>query len=676
VELAATVADCALKIRAGAETPQIETISTHPQTYPRNATIAAVFEQIARTNASRPAVTFGPATLNYGELNDRANRLAHRLRRAGVGPDILVGCVAERSADLIVALVAILKAGGGYVPLDPDYPAERISYLLADTRCAALVGPDATLSRLPQRSSLLALPFEDPLDGESEQNPSPQGDASSIAYVMYTSGSTGKPKGVVAENRAVVRLVRGQSYCDFSPNETWLHFAPLAFDASTLEIWGALLNGGRVVVAPQRASLPDLGRLIQSQRITSLWLTTGLFNLMVDQQLEALAGVRQLLAGGDVLSPRHVKHVLEGAPGITVINGYGPTENTTFTCCHRMKPGTPVPIPVPIGAAIAHTTAYILDDQRQPVTPGIVGELYTGGDGVARGYLNNPEATAGKFLPDPFSDVPGARMYRTGDLARGRPDGTIEFIGRVDNQVKILGHRIELGEIETALTEHPAISQCCVIAHTDSTGPKRLIAYFMAKGGELTPNELRTFLSIRLPRYMIPALLVPLCAWPLNANGKIDRAALPKPYAETPTPPAVVPGTSLEAVITAAWHRAVASGSIGLDDNFFDIGGDSLRLISVHAELEQSLGREIPVMDLFEATTIRALIKKLAPKQPIGTGLATPASDRNSSGIENTPLSSHRATSSAPVNRGAGIQSDEARAAKQRAAFAMRRPSK
>ena len=301
----------------------------------------------------------------------------------------------------------------------------------------------------------------------------------------------------MVENRAIVRLVRNTNFCRFGPDEVFLQLAPVSFDASTLEIWGALLNGGRLVVMPpQASSLEEIGRTIRKEGVTTLWLTSGLFNLMVEERLEDLRPVQQLLAGGDVLSAPHVRRVLENLPDCCLINGYGPTENTTFTCCHSMRHGDPVPESIPIGQPISNTRVYILDEQMRPLAPGNPGELYAAGEGVARGYVNNPIATAEKFLPDPFAAESDARMYRTGDLARWREDGTIEFLGRIDTQVKILGYRIEPGEVETVLRMHKGVKQICVVPHADENGSKRLVAYYVpAPNTDASPIELRRFLA-------------------------------------------------------------------------------------------------------------------------------------------------------------------------------------
>ncbi|MGH9454409.1 MAG: amino acid adenylation domain-containing protein, partial [Terriglobia bacterium] len=450
-------------------------------------------------------------------------------------------------------------------------------------------------------------------------NPVRMGGPASLAYVMYTSGSTGRPKGVMVENRSIVRLVRNTNYCTFGADEVFLQFAPISFDASTLELWGPLLNGGRLVVMPpQASSLEELGRVIREEGVTTLWLTAGLFNLMVEQQLEDLRAVRQILAGGDVLSPRHVRMVLENLPNCRLINGYGPTENTTFTCCHSMRPGQRVPESIPIGRPISNTQVYILDEQMRPVPPGQTGELYAAGDGVARRYLNNPEATAEKFLPNPFSTAVEARMYRTGDLARWREDGVIEFLGRADNQVKILGHRIEPGEVEVVLRMHKGVKQICVVPHTDGNGTKRLVAYYVPTDSSSSPPDLREFLRRKLPPHMVPALFVPMASMPLSPNGKVDRTAMPAPvFTPENDGSTALPTTRLEQTIADLWKRVVRVDRVGLDDNFFDLGGDSLLLVAVHSNLQKVLQIEIEVTDLFEFTTVRILARHLSRKAPV-----------------------------------------------------------
>ncbi|GER90174.1 hypothetical protein KDW_43360 [Dictyobacter vulcani] len=465
-----------------------EKILTHWYTtrtsYPAQTIHELFEEQVAKTPLA-PAVSMGKLSLTYHELNQRANHLARYLRAAGVDADSLVAICLERSFDLIISILAILKAGGAYVPLDASYPKERLSFMLQDTRLSLLLTQQRIAESLPTHDIQMVCI-------DTEWVYTPQGDVvlagpanhtvqDNLAYVMYTSGSTGTPKGVSVSHKNVVRLVKETTFAQMDEHDTFLQLAPVSFDASTLEIWGSLLNGGHLVLFPTaRPSLEELGRVLREQQISVLWLTAGLFHQMVEQQLDALGGVRQLLAGGDALDPGHVQRVLSTCPDATLINGYGPTENTTFTCCYPMHAGQELNSSVPIGFPIANTSVYLLDQRMQPVPVGVPGELYTGGDGLARGYANRPGLTAERFVPDPFSQEPGARLYRTGDLARYRADGALEFLGRVDTQVKVRGYRIELGEIESVLRQYAGVREAVVQAREDVPGDKRLVAYVVA----------------------------------------------------------------------------------------------------------------------------------------------------------------------------------------------------
>jgi len=581
--------------------------------YPRDATISQLFEMAAVEHADRTAVVCGGSTITYRELNRKANRLANCLRGHGVGPETMVGLCVERSAEMIVALVAILKAGGAYVPFDASYPRERLEFMIGDTNTQLMVTQKSLMTVATGAGPVKTILVDDAIQG-SEENPVPTGGPANLAYVMYTSGSTGRPKGVLVENRAVVRLVFNTNYCKFGADQTFLQFAPISFDASTLEIWGALLHGGKLVVMPQQASsLEEIGKAICEEGVTTAWFTAGLFHLFVDERLEDLRPLKQLLAGGDTLSAKHVRRVLDAFPEMTVINGYGPTEGTTFTCCHPMRMGDAVPDSVPIGKPISNTRVYILNDDLKPVKAGEVGELFAGGDGVARGYLNAPEVTAERFLRDPFVSALQARMYRIGDFARWREDGSVEFLGRKDGQIKILGHRIELGEIENALAQHDAVKQACAAVKIDEAGTKRLVAYYVQNGAELQSwRELKGFLAAKLPSYMVPAHYVLVASFPLNPNGKIDRGALPDPVAEASATEVQPSGNELEAAIADVWKKVLRTDRVGLDDNFFDLGGDSLLLVAVHSQLKKRLECEIQVMDLFDHTTVRTLARRLS----------------------------------------------------------------
>jgi amino acid adenylation domain-containing protein len=584
--------------------------------YPRSATVSALFEEGAKEHPDAIALAQGEVQVTYEELNRRANRLAHRLRHAGVKPETMVGCYFERSVEMIVALLAVLKAGGAYVPLDPAYPKARLDFILEDAGQPVILTRKALVSSvLAQGPDRIILVDDESVafSPGSEQNPQLSAGPTNVAYVMYTSGSTGRPKGVMVEHRGIVRLVRDTNYCRFGPDEIFLQFAPMCFDASTFEIWGALLNGSRLVLMPpESSSLEELVRAVRKHDVTTLWLTAGLFHLMVEEHPEGLRTLRQLLAGGDVLSPRHVRLFLEHAPDTCLINGYGPTENTTFTCCHTMRTGDPLPESIPIGKPISNTRVYLLDENMNPVSPGEIGELYAAGDGVARGYLNDLDANSGKFLTDPFTEEPNHRMYRTGDLARWRPDGTIEFLGRMDSQVKILGYRIEPGEIETALQRHGQVKQACVVAQTETAG-KRLVAYFVPSTSGPTPEELRDFVASQLPQHMVPAFFVALPSLPLSDHGKVDRRALAtlEIAAKERSQAAGLPDNQLERALAQLWQRILKVPNVGLDDNFFDLGGDSLLLVAVHSNLQKLLQTQIALTDLFEFATIRKLAQHL-----------------------------------------------------------------
>jgi aspartate racemase len=438
-----------------------------------------------------------------------------------------------------------------------------------------------------------------------------------LAYVMYTSGSTGQPKGVSVPHRAVVRLVKETNFANFDENEVFLQLAPISFDASTLELWGSLLNGARLVVAPPATpSLAELGELLKRNDVTTLWLTAGLFHLMVDERLADLKGVRQLLAGGDVLSATHVERYLAAADdGAVLINGYGPTENTTFSCTHRMNSGWQSGgASVPIGSPIANTEAYVLDQHMQLVPAGVSGELYVGGDGLARDYLRRPELTAEKFVPHPYTAVAGARLYRTGDQVRWLPDGSIEFLGRIDQQVKIRGFRVELGEIEMALNAHERVREAVVVARADARGARRLVAYVV---GDAPGSELRQHLQQHLPDYMVPSQFVSLTELPLTVNGKVDRRALPDPESESARSGEefVGPRSPGEEMLARIWSEVLRTPRVGIHDSFFELGGESILAIKLISRINKDFDIELPVRALFEQPTIAELATLIVKHQ-------------------------------------------------------------
>lgn len=461
--------------------------------YPRDACLHALFEQQVERRPEVVALHFEDEMLTYDLLNARSNQLARALSQADVQAGDLVGLFMERSLDLVISMLAILKAGAAYVPLDLAYPAERISFMMQDTRMMALLTQGSLLEQLLTKIQAPDLEIfcvdgeRERLERQAASNAGYYVPAAALAYVMYTSGSTGTPKGVSVTHRNVARLVKNTDYAALTAEETFLQLASISFDASTLEIWGSLLNGARLVIFPPfTPTLHELAQGLDRYQVTTLWLTAGLFHQMVEDQLESLCRLRQLLAGGDVLSVAHVQQVLAQTDGQLLINGYGPTENTTFTCCFPMQAGQNLEVgtSIPIGRPIANTQVYVVDRYGQLAPVGVSGELYIGGDGLARGYLRRPDLTSERFVPHPWSTEPGARLYKTGDLARQRPDGVIEFLGRRDQQVKIRGFRVELGEIETILNQHPAVRESVALLRDDTfndgsgeTGQKRLIAY-------------------------------------------------------------------------------------------------------------------------------------------------------------------------------------------------------
>jgi aspartate racemase len=581
--------------------------------YPSTQSIQELFEEQASSTPEAPALIWDDGELAYRDLNARANQLARYLRDRGVKADTRVAVCMHRSPDLIVAVLAILKAGGAYVPLDPAYPQNRLEFMMTDSGAPLMLTQTAIAAQLPANDSVICIDaLGDRLSRQSESNLKCASGADNLAYVMYTSGSTGNPKGVTVTHRNVVRLVKNTNYASFSPDEVFLQASTISFDASTFEIWGSLLNGARLVMLPAGPpSLKELADAIKRHKVTTLWLTAGLFHLMVDNHLDDLRGLRQLLAGGDVLSVPHVKRVFQELPNCRLINGYGPTENTTFTCCYPLNDLSKVNGSVPIGFPISNTSVYVLDRHSNPVPVGVPGELYIGGDGLARGYLDRPELTDERFVRNPFS-VNEDRLYRTGDLVRYKATGEIEFIGRVDNQVKVRGFRIELGEIEAALMQHRGIREAVVVARKDS-GDKHLVGYLVPRHGDLRTEEVREFLQTRLPEYMVPSVFVTLAALPLSPMGKIDRRALPEPneIQREIENGFIAPVDELELKLTRLWEQVLRVSPIGTDENFFELGGHSLLAVKLFAEIEKNFGKNLPLATLFQAPTVGQLARVL-----------------------------------------------------------------
>jgi amino acid adenylation domain-containing protein len=581
-----------------------------------HARIERIFERRAAATPAALAIVDGSLRLTYAELDAQANRLAHHLRAAGTDRNSAVGVLFERSAGAIVAMLAILKAGGAYVPLDPAYPRLRLEQMLGAARITrvlteacwaqALTGMPVELIRLDADAALIArhpstVPPE--LPGCAFDDP---------AYMMSTSGSTGTPKVVVIAHAGIERLVTRADYAPIGAADAVAHAAPLAFDASTFEIWGPLLNGARISVVPRHLLLApaELRSALERDRVTIMFITTPLAREIARTAPHTFAPLHRLLVGGEALDAATVKRILTHAPHTRLCNIYGPTETTTFATWH------PIALPpaaglIPIGRPIVNTRAYVLDGQQRPLPPGALGELFIGGPGVALGYLDDAAETAARFIADPFVDDPRARLYATGDRARYRANGEIEFLGRSDGQLKRRGYRIEPGEIEAALRSDPAVSDAAVVpqAHGEAV---RLVAYVTAAAGSvIDPAALVDALRARLPEHLLPDAIEPLAALPLTASGKVDRAVL----AACPLPQRVAVGqrlrTETEAVIATLWERLLGSGPIAHDDNFFSRGGHSLLALRMLAEIEREFGIHLPPALLFAEPTVAQLARAM-----------------------------------------------------------------
>jgi amino acid adenylation domain-containing protein len=579
--------------------------------YPRESTIAQLFEQQVARTPDALAVVSGDRRLAYRELDSAANRLARYLEAQGVGTETLVGVAIERSADMVVALLAILKAGAAYVPMDPGYPQERIALLMEDSGIGVILTTERTRNRIPTTDARIVS-----LDGEAQVIANQSSDrvpcsasGRNLAYVIYTSGSTGRPKGVMVEQRNVVNFFTGMDLAIGAEPGVWLAVTSISFDISVLELLWTLTRGFEVVIHGDEGTHTIAGEILR-YGVTHLQSTPSLARMLAmdEGSLAALGRVQQLLLGGEALPASLVSQIRKAFRG-DMHNMYGPTETTIWSTSHRIVDHANN---IPIGRPIANTQVYVLDSALQPVPVGEPGDLFIAGDGVVRGYWRRPELTAERFLPDPFR--PGNRMYRTGDVARVRADGNLEFLGRSDFQVKLRGFRIELGEIESILEQQSSVHQAVVAAREEKAGDKRLIAYVVCRAGEITTaSSLRSAIAAKLPEYMVPSSFVFLESLPLTANGKIDRNGLPAPRQETESIEASdeQPRNEIEQAIAQVWKETLGVERISLNDNFFDLGAHSLMVAEVHVQMQQILDRQISLVDLFQFPTVSSLASHL-----------------------------------------------------------------
>jgi amino acid adenylation domain-containing protein len=571
-------------------------------------------EQVARTpHAIAVSEAATGAAVTYQELEERANQLAHHLIRFGVGHEDRVAVLMERSADLVVTLLAILKAGGVYLPVHEADPAERRQWIVDRARPAALLVDDSMREAgLPVGVPVVTVHDPD-IAEEPTVDPQVPIHPDQLAYVIHTSGSTGQPKGVAVTQRDVVRLLSDPQWT-VERHARVLQVAPYAFDVSTYEIWMPLLHGGQVVVAPPGRLEPSVLReLITKYEITGIHLTAGLFRVFAEEAPATLAGVREVLTGGDVISPVAVRRVLEACPDLVIRALYGATEGTVFSAHHVLTRDTELDKVVPVGDVLTGIRIHLLDEALAPTPPDVVGEIYLASEGVARGYLDQAGLTAERFVADPFG-LPGSRMYRTGDLARRGAGGTLEFVGREDSQVKILGFLVDLAEVEAALADYPGLAQVVVLARERRDGSKQLVGYVVPESDGLDLAAVRAHARTKLPGYMTPEAFVRLDALPLTANGKLDREAMPEPdFDQVLTSRAAQ--TPLQQELCAMFGSLLEVPEVGIDDSFFELGGQSLQAIRLCNRIGAALGVGVSVNMLFDHPTVAELATYIDAKR-------------------------------------------------------------
>ncbi|WP_270572258.1 non-ribosomal peptide synthetase [Bacillus glycinifermentans] len=570
--------------------------------YPKDKTVHQLFEEQVKRTPDHIAAVFEDRKLTYQELNSRANQLARMLRRAGVKAEQPVALITERSLEMIVGIFAILKAGGAYVPIDPEYPEDRIRYMLEDSGTQMILASKA--AQLPSTDSKTVFLIDDAAAAQYDSSNMEHAAApEQLAYIMYTSGTTGRPKGVMVEHRNIVHLTTNRAYIPFAEIGRLAQTGAVSFDASVFEVFGTLLNGGTVYPVSKEILLDStrMNLFLKNNGIMTMWLTSPLFNRHAQENSAMFAGLRHLIVGGDVLSVKHIHKVKRSYPELVLWNGYGPTENTTFSTCYQIQEESEI---IPIGRPISHSSAYIVNSKGRLQPVGVPGELCLGGAGLARGYVNQPELTEEMFVSNPHA--PGERMYKTGDVARWLPDGNIEYLGRFDQQVKVRGHRVELGEIESRLLEHECIQAAAVTVRDNGAGDKELCAYYVAMQA-VKAEQLHHHVAAVLPSYMVPDFFTEIPSLPLTANGKLDRQALPEPDRATAADSYVEPATKTEAQLAGIWQEILGVERVGATDHFFKLGGHSLKAMSLISRIHQDMESDMRLREVFSHPTVREL---------------------------------------------------------------------
>lgn len=582
--------------------------------YPRDASVDQLFEEQVKLYPDNVAIIYGGEEVTYHELNERANNIASYLRELNLSNEQLVAVCLNRSPDMIASFLGVLKAGGAYVPIDLTYPEERIAYMLEDSGVSFVITNNNIVNGLPPLTAdVICLDLEETSISNQSKVSLDYGESENLAYVIYTSGSTGNPKGVMVEHRGIVRLVGNTKYANTGIKETFINLTAVSFDVSVFEIYGALLNGGKLVILDSdKPSFEEIARGIRENQVTSLCVIPGMLNLLLEDHSHAMGSLRQILSAGEALPVWLAHKCMDKLANCELINAYGPSENSVYSTSYHVKEVQPHSTSIPIGYPISDDCVYILDKHLQPVPIGIIGELYLSGEGIARGYLNKPQLTNEVFISSAFNGNSSGSLYKTGDLAYFKSDGKVEFIGRIDNQVKIRGTRIELGEIETIIGLFPGIRQVVVGTTKDKNNENELVGYIVMNKAEVfDQRSLRSYVREKVPEHMIPTYFVEMQEIPVTPVGKTDRKNLPTPTVEVSGDQMILPRNQIEKRLVQLWEDILDIHPIGVKDNYFELGGNSLLAMQMFAKIDEILGSRLPVSIIFEEDTIEKLARKI-----------------------------------------------------------------